>query len=79
MFNVVFQWSGFGELVLVMERNPCYSIDNLYGECESQFLEMISIELSKKQKVWTKNNYRKLVEEEESQAIFFGSVGEAKF
>jgi len=62
-----------------MERNPCYSIDNLYGECESQFLEMISIELSKKQKVWTKNNYRKLVEEEESQAIFFGSVGEAKF
>jgi hypothetical protein len=50
VFNVVFQWSGFGELVSMMERNPCYSIDNLYGECESRFLEMISIELSKKQK-----------------------------
>jgi hypothetical protein len=75
VFNVVFQWSGFGELVLVMEWNPCYSIDNLYGECESRFLEMISIELSKKQKVWTKNNYMKLVEEEESQAICFWECG----
>jgi len=75
VFNVVFQWSGFGELVLVMEWNPCYSIDNLYGECESRFLEMISIELSKKQKVWTKNNYMKLVEEEESQAICFCECG----
>ncbi len=81
MFNVVFQWSGFGELVLVMEWNPCYSIDNLYGECESRFLEMISIELSKKQKVWTKNNYMKLAEEEEEEGrqFSFGSVGEAKF
>jgi hypothetical protein len=35
MFNVVFQWSGFGELVLVMERNPCCLIDIFYGECES--------------------------------------------
>jgi hypothetical protein len=35
MFNVVFQWNGFAELVLVRERNPCYSIDNLYEECES--------------------------------------------
>jgi hypothetical protein len=34
-FNVVLQWSGFGELVSVMEQNPCYLIDNLYGECES--------------------------------------------
>ncbi len=50
MFNVVFQWSGFGEFVLMMERNPCYSIDNLYGECESQFLEMIGAELSKERK-----------------------------
>jgi hypothetical protein len=79
VFNVVFQWSGFGELVSVMERNLCYSIDNLYGECESRFLEMISIELSKKQKVWTKNNYMKLVEEEEGRQFSFGSVGEAKF
>jgi hypothetical protein len=47
MFNVVFQWSGFGEFVSMMERNPCYSIDNLYGECESRFLEMIGDELSK--------------------------------
>jgi hypothetical protein len=28
-------WSGFGELVSMMERNPYCSIDNLYGECES--------------------------------------------
>jgi hypothetical protein len=35
MLTVVLQWSGFGELVLVMERNPCCLIDNLYGECES--------------------------------------------
>jgi hypothetical protein len=40
-------WSGFGELVSVMEQNPCYSIDNLYGVCESQFLETIVAELSK--------------------------------
>jgi hypothetical protein len=32
MFNVVFQWNGFGERVSVMEWNPCYSIDNLYEE-----------------------------------------------
>ncbi len=50
MFNVVFQWSSFGELVSVMEQNPCYSIVNLYGECESQFLEMIGVELSKERK-----------------------------
>jgi hypothetical protein len=29
MFNFFLQWSGFSELVSVMERNPCYSIDNL--------------------------------------------------
>ncbi len=42
---------------------------------------MISIELSKKQKVWTKNNYMKLAEEEEEEGrqFSFGSVGEAKF
>jgi hypothetical protein len=50
VFNVVFQWSSFGELVSVMERNPCYSIDNLYGECESRFLKMIGVELSKERK-----------------------------
>jgi hypothetical protein len=47
MFNVVLQWSGFGELVLVMEQNPCCLIDNFYGECESQFLEMIGMVVSK--------------------------------
>ncbi len=47
MFNVVFQWSGFGELVSVMEQNPCCSIDNLYEKCESSFLEMIGVELFK--------------------------------
>jgi hypothetical protein len=34
----------------VMEQNSCCSIDNLYGECESQFLEMISTVFSKERK-----------------------------
>ncbi len=59
MFNVVFQWSGFGELVLVMERNPCCSIDNLYGECDSRFLEMIGAKLSKE---WKDVDEKKLYE-----------------
>ncbi len=49
MFNVVIQWSSYGELVSVVEQNPCCSIDNLYGECESRFLEMISIMVSREQ------------------------------
>jgi hypothetical protein len=47
MFNVVIQWSGFGEPVLAVEQNPCRSIDNLSGECESRFLEMINIVVSR--------------------------------
>ncbi len=43
MFNVVFQWSNFGELVLVMEQNPCCLID-------SRFLEMIGTFVSKERK-----------------------------
>jgi hypothetical protein len=31
----------------VMERDLGCSIDNLYGECESRFLEMIGAALSK--------------------------------
>jgi hypothetical protein len=50
VFNIVFQWSNFGELVSMMGRNPCCSIDNLYGERESRFLEMIGAELSKEWK-----------------------------
>jgi hypothetical protein len=50
MFNVVLQWNGFGELVLVMERNPCCLIDNLYGDYESRFLELIGMVVSKEQK-----------------------------
>ncbi len=49
MFNVVIQWSSYGELVSVVEQNPCCLIDNLYGECESRFLEMISIAVSREQ------------------------------
>jgi hypothetical protein len=30
-----------------MERDPCCSIDKLYGECESWFLETIGVELLK--------------------------------
>ncbi len=47
MFNIFFQWNDLGELVLVMEWNPCYSVDDLYGECESWFLEMIDTVVSK--------------------------------
>jgi hypothetical protein len=50
VFNVVFQWSGFGELVLVIEQNPYCSIEIFYGECESRFLEMIGDELSGERK-----------------------------
>jgi hypothetical protein len=34
VFNVIFQWSVFGELVSVMKQKPCCSIDNLDSECE---------------------------------------------
>jgi hypothetical protein len=47
MFNVVIQWSSYGELVSVVEQNLCCLIDNLYGECESRFLKMISIVVSR--------------------------------
>jgi hypothetical protein len=50
VFTVVFQWSGFGELVPVMEQNPCCLIENIYKECKSRFLEMIGVELSKEWK-----------------------------
>ncbi len=38
-------WSGFGELVSVMERNHGYSMDTLYDQCESRFWERIGAEL----------------------------------
>jgi hypothetical protein len=28
-------WNGFGEMVLVMERDPSYSKDILYEQCET--------------------------------------------
>ncbi len=43
-------WSGLNELVSVMEQDSCCSIDKLYGECESWFLEMIGAGLSKEWK-----------------------------
>ncbi len=79
VFNVVFQWSGFGELVSVIERNPYCSIEIFYGECESQFLEMIGDALSGSRRMWMKKNYMKLAEEEEGMQLFFGNVGKAKF
>jgi hypothetical protein len=42
--------TGFGKLVSVMEWDHGCSIDNLYGECESWFLEMTNVELSKGRK-----------------------------
>jgi hypothetical protein len=43
-------WSGFGELVSMMEWDVGCLIDNLYEECESRFLETIGAELSKERK-----------------------------
>jgi hypothetical protein len=34
----------------MMERDLGYSMENLYERCESWFLEMISVELSKEQR-----------------------------
>jgi hypothetical protein len=39
-------WNGFGELVLVMECDPSYSMDIIYGQCESQLWGKIGAELS---------------------------------
>ncbi len=52
-------WNGLGELVLVMEWDPCCSIEKLYGECESQLLERIGAELSKG---WKEVDKRQLYE-----------------
>jgi len=43
-------WSGFGELVSMMEWDVGCLIDNLHEECESRFLETIGAELSKERK-----------------------------
>jgi hypothetical protein len=43
-------WSGFGELISVMERDLGCSMDNLYEQCESRFLGMMGVELSKEQR-----------------------------
>jgi hypothetical protein len=51
-----------------MEWNPCCSIDNFCGECESRFLEMIGVELSKE---WKDVDKEKLYEEEEKGQFFF--------
>jgi hypothetical protein len=51
--------SDLGELVLVIKRNPWCAIDNLDGECESQFLETIGAELSKE---WKEVNKEQLYE-----------------
>jgi len=43
-------WSGFGELVSVMEHNPNCSMDNFYEQCESRFLGTIGAELSRERR-----------------------------
>ncbi len=47
IFGFVCYFAGYCGVVLVMEWNPCCSIENLYGECESRFLETIGAKLSK--------------------------------
>jgi hypothetical protein len=39
-------WSGFGELVSVMERDPGCSMDTFNEQCEWWFWERIGAELS---------------------------------
>jgi hypothetical protein len=39
-------WSGFGELVLVMEHDPGWPMENLYEQDETWFLRMIGAKLS---------------------------------
>jgi hypothetical protein len=57
----------------MMERDPCCSIDNLYGECESRLLKMIGAELSKEQKdVDEEKNYMKLAKEKEGGNFLLG-------
>jgi hypothetical protein len=51
----------------MMEWDLGCSISNLYGECDSQFLETIGVKLSKERQDVDKKNYMKLVEEEEGR------------
>jgi len=43
-------WSGFGQLVSVMERDPDYSMDTFYKQCESRFWWRIDAELLKERR-----------------------------
>jgi dolichyl-phosphate-mannose--protein O-mannosyl transferase len=43
-------WSGFDDLVSVMEGDPACSMDNFYEQCESRFLGTIGAKLSKEQR-----------------------------
>jgi hypothetical protein len=49
-------WSGFGELVSVMEHDPRCPMDNLYEQYGSRFLGTIGAELSREQKDVDKKN-----------------------
>ncbi len=42
--------NGFGELVLVMERDPSCSKDTFYEQCETRFCGRISLEILGEQK-----------------------------
>ncbi len=44
---IIERLSALGELVSMMEQDPCYSIEKLYVECESRFLKTIGTKLSK--------------------------------
>jgi hypothetical protein len=52
----VLQWSGLGELVLVMEQIPCYYV---YEECESRPLAMVGVNASRE---WEDGDKEKLYE-----------------
>jgi hypothetical protein len=62
----------------MMEQDHGCSVDNLYEKCESQFLEMIGVELSKEWKDVDTQKNMKLAKEEENK-IFLLEVGEVKF
>jgi hypothetical protein len=43
-------WSGFGELVSVMERDLGCSMDTFYEQCESRFWGRIGVKLSRERR-----------------------------
>jgi hypothetical protein len=66
-------WSGLGELVSVMERDPCYSINNIYGSVSHSSWRQLVLSFQRSGGRWTRNKYMKLAKEEDWKDFSFGS------